>query len=242
MHTIVNLNCNMRRKLELQGFNPPDNMKNQCGFVLLEENIPVGYAYYEVEPSWTNNAIQLYIYICDAYRRRGCGTELYRFIVNKLQNRREKIVSGEIIERESINPAYEFCKSINAEDWQSLYRMSYSGKPFAETIMPVPYRDEFYPALAKCKFEAWKPLADDYGFDMSPYSESERKEWLADAANAFVYLTEDGFSVAICSCGTGGHMHVLFVSRECMGQGIGRSPLMYCTNRVFERGLKEATL
>ena len=87
----------------------------------------------------------------------------------------------------------------------------------------------------------WQSAAD-YGFDMSPYSESERKEWLEDADNAFVYLTADGVPVAMCSCGTEGHMHGLFVSRECKGQGIGRGLLMYCTNRVLERGFSKATL
>lgn len=242
MHTIVNLNSDMRQKLEAQGFELPDNMKNQCGFVLLEGNTPVGYAYYEEEPSWTKNAIQIYIYISDTYRRRRFGTELYRFVMAALKDKREKIVSGEIIERGSINPAYEFCKSVNAVDWQTLDRMSYSGKPFVETVKPVSYRDEYYTALAKCKFEAWKPLAADYGFDISPYSESERKEWLEDADNAFVYLTADGVPVAMCSCGTQGHMHGLFVSRECKGQGIGRGLLMYCTNRVLDRGFSRATL
>lgn len=242
MHTIVNLNCAMRQKLKAQGMGLPETIKNRCSFALLERGIPVGYAYYEKELSWAKNAIQIYIYISETHRRRGLGTELYRFIMNELKDEREKIVSVEIIERGSINPAYEFCKNVNAVDWQTLDRMSYSGKPFAETVKPVPYRDEYYVALAERKFEAWKPLAADYGFDMSPYSESERKEWLEDADNAFVYLTADGVPVAMCSCGTEGHMHGLFVSRECKGQGIGRGLLMYCTNRVLERGFSKATL
>lgn len=242
MHTIVTLDGCMRLKLKAQGFDLPEHIKNQCSFALLEKNIPIGYAYYEKEPSWTKNAIQIYIHISEVHRRRGLGTELYRFVMNALKDEREKIVSGEIIERRSMNPAYEFCKSVNAVDWQTLDRMSYSGKPFVETIKPVPYRDEYYAALAERKFEAWKPLAADYGFDMSPYSESERKKWMEDADNAFVYLTADGEPVAMCSCGTEGHIHGLFVSRECRGQSIGRGLLTYCVNRVLERGFSRATL
>lgn len=239
---ITEINEELYKMMAGKGFELPKHIKNESSFALLDNDMPIGYAYYDDELSWTQKAILIYIYISEAYRRRGLGTELYRFIMLKLKDKPIKIVSGEIIENHCINPAYEFCKSINAQDWQSLYRMRYSGKPLRETIRPVAYKDEYYFYLAHCKFEAWKTLAAKYGFDMLPYSESERKKWQDDAANSFVYLAPNGKPVAMCSCGSDGHMHGLFVSPEYSGQGIGKGLLTYCTNRVLERGFTEVTL
>ncbi len=220
----------------------PMSIPDECIYAYYRDGKPIGTAAYIQNIGDGEDSIRIYIYAAKEFRRRGIGTKLYRFIMRQIDTEHYDVVSGAVIEGGGCDQAYEFCRSLGAEDWQALYRMRYSGPSFPVSIELVPYRDEYYEELARSKFESWRALSADYGFDAVPYSAREREEWRRDAGNIFVRLSETGRPIAMCSCGENGHMHGLFVSDEYKGQGLGRSILMYCINRAFERGNREVEL
>lgn len=88
---------------------------------------------------------------------------MYLHLISVLDTAHFDIVSGCVWDDGKDDPALEFCRSLNAEPWQTLEYMEYSGSPFPEEIEMVPYSDEYYETLAAKKCEAWRKLAAVYG-------------------------------------------------------------------------------
>ena len=231
----------IRKAVCEMGFAIPENIPTGNCFAQYREGKLVGAAYHDAGVFPEYDSIEIHIYVAEEWRRQGIGTEMYLHLISVLDTAHFDIVSGCVWDDGKDDPALEFCRSLNAEPWQTLEYMEYSGSPFPEEIEMVPYSDEYYETLAAKKCEAWRKLAAVYGFKILPYSDRDRRLWQKDAENTFVYM-HNGIPSAMGSCGADGHMHGLFVSPECKGQGLGRKIVMYCANRVFERGFKTASL
>lgn len=238
---IINFNSNDKSLSNVLGFTIPDEIPfNNCFFAYENANV-VAIAYHDFGVYPEFDSIEIFINVRKEFRRRGIGRKMYKALIESLDINRFDILSGCVWEGKGDDAAYEFCRSLNAEDWQELYYMEYEGLPFDTTIQMVPYKDEYYTDLARNKFEAWKNLAQNYGFKISPYSNRDRETWLNDCKNSFVYML-DNEPVAMGSCGTDGHMHGLFVAPKWKGRGLGTEIVKYCTNRAIERGFHTVSL
>lgn len=238
---IVNFSQNDKSLAKVLGFTIPDEIPYANCFFAFDNGNVIAIAYHDFGVYPEFDSVEIYIDVRKEFRRQGIGRKMYENLIANLDAEHFDILSGCVWEGKDDNSAYMFCRSLNAEDWQELYYMEYDGSAFDTTIEMVPYRDEYYIDLARNKYEAWKDLAENYGFNISAYSDRDRKTWLNDCQNSFVFML-DNEPVAMGSCGTDGHMHGLFVAPKCKGRGVGTQIVKYCTNRAIERGFNNVSL
>ena len=243
MFTVRKIREGEREKLISSGFSLPEKAADENILVGIFDDEIIGFACHDYSDGQIYDNIVVNVFVAEGYRRRGYGTELFYSVCRLIDTRKYDILSDKVFDDGSGSPGMGFAASLNAEDWQALYLMEYTGEPYRniDESHIIPYRDEFFDELDRIKYEAWQPLGADYGFKLHVGSEETRREWHDDKANAFVYML-DGKPVALASCGTDSHMHGLFVSPKCSGRGIGKLLVQYCTNEVFRRGYKKATL
>lgn len=230
-------------RLISSGFILPEKAGYENTLVGAVDDELIGFACHDYADGQSYDNIVVRVFVSAEHRRKGYGTKLFYAVCRLIDTRNYDILSGKIFDDDSGSPGMSFAASLGAEDWQALYLMEYTGEPYRniDESHIIRYRDEFFEELDRIKCEAWQALGADYGFKIHIGSEETRREWHDDRANSFVYML-DGKPVALASCGTDSHMHGLFVSPECSGRGIGKLLVQYCTNEVFRRGYKKASL
>lgn len=179
------------------------------------------------------------LYVLPAFRRRGIGLRLYQQLLNEVDSIANQVSTGALYDGEC-GDAVGFVGRLGGALWYSMYDMEYSGPSTQRCGSIYRYSDEYYPSIVRINRDAWRELAQKYGFKLSGEDDAHRLRLMQNSNNEYVYKI-GGEVVAYCTIAAD-TIQGLIVDPLYQRRGIGRSMIEYGISLIMCNGFDRARL
>lgn len=185
----------------------------------------------------------LSVFVDPECRRQGIGSMLVRQTEEQLKGGGAMRVMSCF--RSDDERTRAFARKRGYEQYFSSALMERNGEPFQIGPLPVRlYTDDDYSVCQALSAKAFHEMRVRVGCFpdsvIAQPSERDRKSWLADASDTYVYLDEGEVVAHGRLCGN--EISVVSVRTDRQGHGIGRKLVMYLHNEILRRGHSTVSL
>lgn len=188
----------------------------------------------------------LTVYVAPLFRRQGIGSAVVRYAEEKLRTGGTEKVRSSF--RANYPSTLTFAHKLGYGDYFSSSLMRRTGGPFPmEKLEELPvrsYTDQDYTASQSLYAEAFHEMRVRVGSFpdsvVAQPSEQERRSWLEDAQDRFVYVL-NGEIAAYAHLSTG-EISSISVRSDLQGHGIGKTFMRYLCNEIYRRGYANVDL
>lgn len=179
----------------------------------------------------------LSVFVDPRYRGQSIGSTLVKHLEEELKASGTRRILSRF--RSDNEIARSFARKHGYIQYFSSVLMERTGEPFQIEPLPVRmYADDDYYACQALSAKAFHEMRVRVGCFpdsvIAQPSESNRKSWLEDAKNAYVY-TENGEIVARGLL-SGNEIEGISVRADYQGRGIGKKFIMFLCNEILWRG------